>query len=120
MSNFKVRTDLALEARECITELEGELRGVSVEEYYIDKSDIQVTKVLIESKNGAKAMGKPMGTYITLEAPGMINADEDYHREISEEIAHQLQELINEMGEEKSILVVGLGNIDVTADALGP
>lgn len=120
MSYFKVRTDLAVEARECITQPEGELHGVVVKEYTQEESDVHVTKVSIESKNGAKAMGKPMGTYITLEAPRMIEADEDYHREISEEIAKHLKTIIPDMENEKSILVVGLGNRDVTADALGP
>lgn len=120
MSYFKVRTDLAVEARECITQPEGELHGVIVKEYTQEESDVHVTRVSIESKNGAKAMGKPMGTYITLEAPRMIEADEDYHREISEEVAKHLRAIIPDMENEKSILIVGLGNRDVTADALGP
>ena len=64
-------------------------------------------------------MGKPIGTYLTLEAPGMASPDEDYHREISEKLAEYLKEL---MGGQKnpSVLVVGLGNRDVTPDALGP
>ena len=65
-------------------------------------------------------MGKPMGTYVTLEAPALIEPDEDYHREVSEELAKQLRRLIPEIEKEQSILVVGLGNRDVTADALGP
>ena len=65
-------------------------------------------------------MNKPMGNYITLEAPAMQEADDDYHREISEELASQIRSIIPRAGEEQSILVVGLGNRDVTADALGP
>ena len=66
-------------------------------------------------------MGKPMGTYITLEAPALQESDEDYHREISEELARQLKCVLPEIDkEEKSVLVVGLGNRDVTADSLGP
>lgn len=120
MSNFHVRTDLALEARESITDIDGELRGVHVEEYYREKSDVKVTKVVIESKNAAKAMEKPIGTYITIEAPNLVDHDEDYHREISEEMSGHIIELLEDMEEEQSILVVGLGNRDVTADALGP
>ncbi len=67
MSCFQVRTDLALEAREGIKESKDGIRGVRVEETYNEKSEIKVTKVVIESKNGAKAMGKPMGVYVTLE-----------------------------------------------------
>ncbi len=120
MSCFQVRTDLALEARESITDADGELRGVRVEEFRNEKSEVSITRVVIDTKNGAKAMGKPMGTYVTLEAPALMEPDEDYHREVSEELARQLKELIPDAQREQSVLVVGLGNRDVTADALGP
>ena len=120
MSCFQVRTDLALEARESIGKAEEELRGVAVEEYDREEIQVHITKVVISSKNGAKAMNKPMGSYITLEAPAMQEADEDYHREISEELAGQIRSIIPGAETEQSILVVGLGNRDVTADALGP
>ncbi len=66
-----VRTDLALEAREGIGEKESGLHGVEVEEHYDEESDVHITRVVIETRNGAKALGKPMGTYITLEAPAI-------------------------------------------------
>ena len=120
MSNFQARTDLALEAKESITEVESELRGVRVEEYYLEAEDIQVTKVMIDTKNAAKAMGKEVGTYVTMEAPALVEPDEDYHREISECFANELLDLIPYDKEELSVLVIGLGNREVTADALGP
>ena len=120
MGNFQVRTDLALEARESIGEEESELRGVSVEEYYRETEDVRVTKVTIDTKNAAKTMGKPMGIYVTMEAPAMVETDEDYHREISKCLAEELLKLLPEEEEEQNILVVGLGNREVTADALGP
>ena len=120
MANFPIRTDLALEAREFIEEANGEMRGVIVDTYSDAGDTVQVTHVQITTKNGAKAMGKPIGTYITLEADHLTEPDEDYHREVSEVIAKQLRQLLPDFKEEKSILVVGLGNRDVTADALGP
>ncbi len=117
---FQVRTDLALEARETVQKPNEDLRGVRVEEEADTKNEIYITRVIIESKNGARSMGKPMGTYITLEAPRMAAPDEDYHREISEKVAEQIKELLPKDKEELSILVVGLGNREVTADALGP
>ncbi len=121
MSGFQVRTDLALEARESITEAESELRGVRVEEYYQEQEDIRVTKVMIDTKNAAKAMGKPIGTYVTIEAPALLEPDEDYHREISECLSRELMQMLKQEEEEElSVLVVGLGNREVTADALGP
>jgi spore protease len=120
MDGFQVRTDLALEARESISEAESELRGVRVSEYCLEEEDIQVTKVVLESKNAAKLMGKPMGTYVTMEVPAMLEPDEGYHREISACLAKELKRLIPDADKEQSVLVVGLGNREVTADALGP
>lgn len=118
MTEFQVRTDLALEARERFEE-DVEIRGVEVEEAYDEQRDIRVTVVRIRTENGAKAMGKPIGTYITLEAPRMSEPDEDYHREVSEKLAGYLKKLLD-VKNEKSVLVVGLGNREVTPDALGP
>lgn len=120
MGIFQMRTDLALEARESISETESELRGVSVEEYYREEEDVRVTKVTVDTKNAAKAMGKPMGIYVTMEAPAMVEPDEDYHREVSECLAEELLKLLPQDDREQDILVVGLGNREVTADSLGP
>lgn len=120
MSCFQVRTDLALEARENLKETDEDIRGIRVEEDYDEEKDIRVTRVIVDTKNGAKAINKPMGNYITIEAPGMLEPDEDYHREISECLAGQLRGIIPKLEEEQSILIVGLGNREVTADALGP
>ncbi|MCH5343543.1 MAG: GPR endopeptidase [Acetatifactor sp.] len=120
MGSFQVRTDLALEARESISDADGSMRGVRVEEYYKEAEDIQVTKVMIDTKNAAKIMGKPMGVYVTMEAPALVEPDEDYHREISDCLAEELLQMIPNAESEQSILVVGLGNREVTADALGP
>ena len=120
MRSFKIRTDLALEARESVEEGAKELSGVTVDESYHEDSEVRITKVVITSKNSAKILGKPMGTYLTLEAPAMALPDEEYHKEISEELAKQLKTLLPEPEKEPSIMVVGLGNRDVTADALGP
>ena len=112
------RTDLALEAKESFSGSDVEVHGVVVEEEYDKEQNLRLTRVRIESERGAREMGKPIGTYLTLEAPGMASPDEDYHREISEKLAEYLKEL---MGGQKnpSVLVVGLGNRDVTPDALG-
>ena len=75
MGSFQVRTDLALEARESVQDSSGQIRGVKYEEENNKNAGIHVTKVTIETKNGAKAMGKPMGIYITLEVPGLAEPD---------------------------------------------
>ena len=121
MGGFQIRTDLALEAKENCEAKHETIRGVKVEEQENKEAEIWTTIVTIETENGARAMGKPVGTYVTLEAPNMSSPDEGYHREISEELARHLKALIGaEKLCDKRILVVGLGNREVTPDALGP
>ena len=120
MSQFQVRTDLALETREKFKEDNVEIKGVRVEEEYHREKEIKITTMVIETENGAKAMGKPKGTYITLEAANMDSQDEDYHREISLELARIIKRRLPEGKNTFSVLVAGLGNREVTPDALGP
>ncbi len=120
MEVCRVRTDLALESAESMQGPENEINGVSVSEEYHARTNVTVTTVVIESKNASKRLGKPNGTYITLEAPAMHEDDEEYHREISKELADCLCKLLPHREKELAILVVGLGNRAVTADSLGP
>ena len=82
--------------------------------------DITITKVRIETQKAAKTMGKPRGTYISIEADQMMEEDNDYHREISEIFSEQLKNFLPKQYQKKKILVIGLGNREVTPDALGP
>ena len=121
MGKFQIRTDLALEAKESCEAKDGQPRGVRVTEQEDPEREIYTTTVVIETENGARVMGKPVGTYITLEAPNMSSPDEDYHAEISEALAGHIRALMRtEDDKRKSVLVVGLGNREVTPDALGP
>ena len=77
-------------------------------------------------EEGAGNMGKPMGTYVTLEALALAERDEDFHREVSEELAARISGLLalhqigtGGNGRAPSILAVGLGNENATPDALG-
>ncbi|QNM06395.1 GPR endopeptidase [Qiania dongpingensis] len=117
---IQVHTDLALEARESVTEGEEGIPGVRIEESCSDNSDVKVTRVEVVDERGEKAIGKPKGIYITLEAEQMAVPDEGYHREISKELAHYIGELLESFGCPQSVLVVGLGNHEVTSDSLGP
>ncbi len=123
IEKYSVRTDLALEEKERFESDNVEIQGVVLEEEYDEQCEMRITRVKVETENGAKVMGKPVGKYLTLEAPNLAVPDEDYHREISLKLAEYLKELIGkEMleQEEMSILVIGLGNREVTPDALGP
>lgn len=124
VEKYKIRTDLAMEQKERFESDHVEVSGVVLEEEYDEEKEIKITTVRIETENGAKAMGKPVGTYLTLEAPNMTAADEGYHREISETLAGFLEKYMKDTEENQekgySVLVVGLGNREVTPDALGP
>lgn len=114
-----IRTDLALEVRESFPEDDVEVKGVVLTKEKVDEKDIEVTTVIIKDKHGEEAMGKPMGTYITIEAPHLNEDDESYHRPLSNEIAKYVKKLAGGL-ENKSVLVIGLGNREVTPDSLGP
>lgn len=121
IENYSVRTDLAMEQKERFESDNVELQGVTLEEEYDEQKEIRITTVKIETENGAKMMKKPVGTYITIEAPNLSIPDEEYHSEISFELAKYLKKFItNKKGKDPEILVVGLGNRKVTPDALGP
>lgn len=129
VKNYGVRTDLALEERERFESDNVEIPGVILEEEYDEEQEIRTTRVVIETENGAKAMGKPVGTYLTIEAPNLAVPDDESHMEISALLCAHIRTLIEKMrekekagtaGEDLSVLVVGLGNREVTPDALGP
>lgn len=56
---------------------------------------------------------------MTMEAPAMVEPDDDYHREISEALAEELLKMMPQEQEEQSVLVVGLGNREVTGGCTG-
>ena len=124
VEKYNIRTDLALEEKERFESDQVEVQGVVLEEEYDKEREIRVTTVRIETENGAKTMGKPVGTYLTIEAPNLSSPDEGIHREVSEELAKYLIELmekiIPESEHDKEVLVIGLGNRQATPDALGP
>ena len=116
---ISIRTDLALEAREIYEEdkSSSEIPGVK-----IDKKELEnciVTKVEIIDEQGSKIMNKGIGKYITLES-NLMKFDDDESRE--EVINYLKDELIEILGTDKTkkTLVIGLGNWNITSDALGP
>ena len=124
VEKYNIRTDLALEEKERFESDQVEVQGVVLEEEYDKEREIRVTTVRIETENGAKTMGKPVGTYLTIEAPNLSSPDEGIHREVSEELAKYLievmEKIIPESEQDKEVLVIGLGNRQATPDALGP
>ena len=115
------RTDLAVELREDFTEDDERVKGVTVKEEYHKHRKVHVSTVRITDAAGAAAMGRPIGTYITVEAKGLTEGEEQLRRFVAETLAEQLLCLMDSVKKEtKEVLVVGLGNRDATPDALGP
>ena len=108
---MSIRTDLAIE----LTENEnGEQRGV--EEEFKEEGEIKISTVKITSKEGEEAVGKPMGSYITLEFPPIYKICD--FSELQNAVVLSLTQLLPERRE--NILIAGLGNTDITPDAVGP
>ena len=115
---ISVRTDLAIEARDMYTqENKRELDGVIVDEE--KEEDIKITTVTIESDEAGEELGKPKGTYVTIDFPEFTPYDGETMDRVSKVVDNVLSRLVN-MPEDKLALVVGLGNWNVTPDALGP
>ncbi|MDR0294403.1 MAG: GPR endopeptidase [Oscillospiraceae bacterium] len=114
------RTDLALEARELIqesSEATTEIEGVVAREY--KRHGCPVTRVEIISEAGEQAMGKPVGNYVTVEMQGLMRHEEDAFRRSVQAIADELSPMLP-VGGMYGVLLAGLGNRDITPDAIGP
>jgi len=115
---FEVRTDLALEARELYMKESGvEVPGVKIE--ISGDSRIKVTRVQVINNEGEQAIGKRIGSYITLEMPEMGGNDTEFTEACSQAVARELASLVSPH-DHAVTLVVGLGNSRITPDSLGP
>lgn len=114
---ISIRTDLALEATEICEEQSTALDGVVVDTKELE--DCTVTTVEIINETGSKIMNKEIGKYITLESDLMKFDDDDSREKV---INYLKDELIDIFGTDQSkrTLVIGLGNWNITSDALGP
>nr|WP_263325667.1 GPR endopeptidase [Neobacillus sp. Marseille-Q6967] len=129
LSQYSVRTDLAIEAREMViagregTVQQGEnisqIEGVIIKEKDVD--DIKISLVEITDE-GAKQLNKKPGRYLTLEVQGIRQQDTKLQQQVEEIFAKEFAHFLEGTGIKKdaSCLVVGLGNWNVTPDALGP
>lgn len=117
---FNFNTDMADERRDIFKKANNlsEIPGVETES--IDEGDnIKTNRVKIIDKQGEEAIGKPIGTYITIDIKDLKIAENEEIQKASEIVTKELKELINKhTDKEGDILVVGLGNIYVTPDSL--
>ncbi len=113
-----IRTDLAIESREIYSKnKEIEIEGVIVTKDSLQ--DMDITRIKIVNENGSKSLAKPQGNYITIEIKGIEFADNELKDKISMALRDELLGIIDNK-EDLKVLVVGLGNKQVTPDALGP
>lgn len=119
----KIRTDLALENREFYKNamnLESEIPGI---ETICDNSDkdFNITTVKVLTEAASNILNKPIGDYITIESKYMNDEVLSIDKKIINNLSNLLKSLIDTTCKSNfSILIVGLGNSDVTPDALGP
>ena len=121
MYNF--RTDLANERRDIyqkVSKQEGEIDGIESTKEEINEN-IKVERVKITNENGEKAIGKPVGNYITIDIKKLKIAGKEEVEQAANTLSNELKKILDEhVDKQGEILVVGLGNIYVTPDSLGP
>lgn len=118
------RCDLAIEAHEMLaagSSDEFSLSGVTVEEDD-DGGYITVTSVSVDTEDGARRLGKPVGKYVTIEMPSRFYGEQEIYEEMCRRCAKEIKKLTDEKlsSKEDLVLVAGLGNRNIAADALGP
>lgn len=120
MYNF--RTDLALERRDIYQKANklNQIDGVESTEEEIN-DNIKVSRVKITNSKGEEALGKLIGTYVTIDVKKLKMAGEEEIQKTSEVLTDELKKIVEmHVNNQEDILIVGLGNIYVTPDALGP
>lgn len=120
MYNF--RTDLANERRDIYRKTNnlGQIDGIESDIQDVD-DNLKIERVLITNENGEKAVGKPKGTYVTIDIKNLKIAREEEIQKASDVLSKELSKILDKHVTRKDeMLVVGLGNIYVTPDSLGP
>ncbi|MBQ8924523.1 MAG: GPR endopeptidase [Lachnospiraceae bacterium] len=111
-----IRTDLALELKEDLPE-QGLIDGVKIFTKNYKDEDIKETIIEVVNKNGEMLLGKPVGTYVTIESKSLREGDDSINKSFMQILHHNLAKMI---GKADKIMVIGLGNRAITPDSLGP
>ncbi len=115
-----IRTDLAVEAHELWREEAGDTTKLpGVQARHEDRDGFAVDVVEILDAEGEKALCKPIGTYVTVELDALVHREENAFPRAAGVLSEELRRSLA-LKPEDSVLVVGLGNVDITPDAVGP
>jgi len=119
---YNVRTDLALEAHEIATQGQQSTAIPGVWSETEDENGIKVTRMEIKTEQAATQIGKMVGHYVTLEVPELRQGDTGLQDQVATSFAKEFEAFLARIGVNttSSVLIVGLGNWNVTPDALGP
>src|SRR5690606_6265376 len=115
------RTDLAMEANEMAEQrLNRSVDGIESET--IQDEGITITRLEVKTEQGSKELGKMIGKYVTLEVPELRNGDTGLQNRVATHMAREFEQFLVRMNikPDAKVLIVGLGNWNVTPDALGP
>ena len=120
MYNF--RTDLADERTDIYKKTNNITENIDgIETIVKEDGNIKITEVRIINENGEKAIGKPMGNYITIDIDKLKDATDEQIEKYGNVLSEELKKLVDKhVSKQDEILIVGLGNIYVTPDSLGP
>ena len=117
MDNIVVRTDLAVEANEEAMNGTGKLRGIRLRESNKSRMGVKVTELQVTNHLGEAAIGRPKGTYLTIEADDIASGDEEYAKEVISTLAGYIFKLLKRMNKNvkpEKILVIGLNRLNST------
>ncbi|TFE31642.1 GPR endopeptidase [Cohnella luojiensis] len=122
LSMYNIRTDLALEAKEIATEGQQSATIPGVWSETENAEGITVTRMEIQTEQGAQQIGRMIGHYVTLEVPELRQGDTTLQDKVATSFAKEFEAFLKRLGinTTSSVLIVGLGNWNVTPDALGP
>lgn len=122
LSMYSVRTDLAVDSKEMAKGLLGNRPIPGVEEQVEEDAGIKITRLSVGTEEGSRTLGRALGNYVTLEVPGLRGGDTGLQQRVSEAFAHEFERFMDRIGisRDSSVLIVGLGNWNVTPDSLGP
>ncbi|KZE75662.1 peptidase [Paenibacillus elgii] len=120
LSAYSVRTDLALEAHDLASAGGMTIPGIERSQY--EEEGVRVSVIDITSQEGSQAVGKLPGHYITLDVPALRQKDSDLQDRVATIFAQEFEKFLHKLniGPKASVLIIGLGNWNVTPDALGP